>query len=147
MTWLHCSKLIIITNFLSISNEKGHFDYQPLSQDFEWKNQLKFLVCQVWTKQLLKKVFPIYLMTLSYKAIATLKTRMHSSRMRTVLCSGHLMGGGGSAWGDLPGVGVSAWGGSTWGGGLPGGLHPSPGQNSWHMLVKTLPSRNSVCER
>ena len=32
---------IIITNFLGISNEKGHFGYQSLSQDFEWKPQLK----------------------------------------------------------------------------------------------------------
>ena len=42
------------------------------------------------------------------------KTRMHSSRMRTVGCSGHLLGGGGmSAWGCLPG-------------GLPRGWTPPP---------------------
>ena len=43
------------------------------------------------------------------------KTRIHSSRMRTVRCSGRLVGrgsaqGGGSAWGCLP-RGVSAQGG------------------------------------
>ena len=46
-----------------------------------------------------------------------ISTRMHSSRMRTVCCSGHLMGGGGCLLrGCLPGGGcltagwVSAWG-------------------------------------
>ena len=49
-----------MTNCLSISNEKGHFDYNFLSQDFEWKPQLKMvLIYQVLTNQCLKKVFPI----------------------------------------------------------------------------------------
>ena len=72
------------------------------------------------------------------------KTSMHSSRMRTVHCSDHLGGGG-----CLPRwVGVSAQvGGGVCPGGwgcLPGG-HALRGQNSWHTLVKTLPSRNYCC--
>ena len=55
-------------------------------------------------------------------------TRMHSSRMRTVHCSGHLIG----RW-YLPRVGVYT--------------SPCGGQNSWHTLVKTLPFRNFVCGR
>ena len=31
-------------NFLSISNEKGDFDYLTVSQDFEWKPQLKMVL-------------------------------------------------------------------------------------------------------
>ena len=66
-------------------------------------------------------------------------TRMHSSRMRTVHCSGHLGGGGlprwVSAWGGvsaqgdlllwtefLSGGGCLTGGGSAWGC-LPGGVH------------------------
>ena len=46
-------------NFLSISNERGHFDYPSLSQDFEWKPHVEMaLTYQVLTKQCLKKVFP-----------------------------------------------------------------------------------------
>ena len=43
------------------SNEKGHINYASLSLDFEWKPQLKMvLIYQVWIKQCLKKVFPIF---------------------------------------------------------------------------------------
>ena len=43
----------------SISNERGHFDYPSLSQDFEWKPYVEIaLFYQVLTKQCLKKVFP-----------------------------------------------------------------------------------------
>ena len=48
-----------MSNFLSISNERGHFDYPSLSQDFEWKPYVEIaLIYQVLTKQCLKKVFP-----------------------------------------------------------------------------------------
>ena len=50
--------------------------------------------------------------------IAYLKTRIHSSRMRTVRCSGHL---GGVYLGGVGLGGVSAWGGC-----LPGGVYTSP---------------------
>ena len=47
-----------MSNFISISNEMGHFDYPSLSQDFEWKPHVKMaLIHQVLTKQWLKKVF------------------------------------------------------------------------------------------
>ena len=56
------------------------------------------------------------------------KTRMHSSRMRTVLCSGCLGGGVSAREGVYPSM--------QW------GRHPlPPRQNSWHTLVKTLPFR------
>ena len=45
-------------------------------------------------------------MTLYHKLIMI--TRMHSSRMRTVRCSGHLLRGGVSAWGVVCPRGVSA---------------------------------------
>ena len=72
-------------------------------------------------------------------------TRMHSSRMPTVCCSSHLLGGGVCLPGGvspgcvcpvgcLPRRGVSA---------LGCVCTPSPhGQNSWHTLVKTLPFCN-----
>ena len=48
-----------MSNFLSISNERSHFDYPSLSQDFEWKPYVEIaLIYQVLTKQCLKKVFP-----------------------------------------------------------------------------------------
>ena len=48
-----------MSNFISISNEMGHFDYPSLSQDFEWKPHVEMaLIHQVLTKQCLKKVFP-----------------------------------------------------------------------------------------
>ena len=47
-----------MSNFISISNERGHFDYPSLSQDFEWKSHVEMaLIYQVLTKQCLKKVF------------------------------------------------------------------------------------------
>ena len=50
-----------MSNFLSISNERGHFDYPSLSQDFEWKPYVEIaLIYQVLTKQCLKKVFPTF---------------------------------------------------------------------------------------
>ena len=53
------------------------------------------------------------------------KTRMHSSRMRTVRCSDHLGGGGGGGvWGSAQGV--SSWGGLPEGGVCPGGVHLPP---------------------
>ena len=48
-----------MSNFLSISNERGHFDYPSSSQYFEWKPLVEMtLTYQVLTKQCLKKVFP-----------------------------------------------------------------------------------------
>ena len=48
-----------MSNFLIISNERGHFDYPSLSQDFEWKPYVEIaLIHQVLTKQCVKKVFP-----------------------------------------------------------------------------------------
>ena len=48
-----------MSNFLSISNERGHFDYSSLSEDFEWKPYVEIaLIYQVLIKQCLKKVFP-----------------------------------------------------------------------------------------
>ena len=48
-----------MSNFISISNERGHFDNLSLSQDFEWKPHMEIaLIYQVLTKQCLKKVFP-----------------------------------------------------------------------------------------
>ena len=65
--------------------------------------------------------------------VFTFKTRMHSSRMRTVRYSRRLMGGCLPRGWCLP-EGVVC----------PGGVHPRRGQNSWHTLVKTLPFRNFV---
>ena len=48
-----------MSNFLSITNERGHFGYPSLSQDLEWKPHVEMaLTYQVLTKQCLKKVFP-----------------------------------------------------------------------------------------
>ena len=48
-----------MSNFISISNERSHFDYPSLSQDFEWKPHVEMaLIYQILTKQCLKKVFP-----------------------------------------------------------------------------------------
>ena len=56
------SRPVIIIAVLSISNERGHFDEPSLSQDFEWKSQLRMaLIHQVLTEQSLKK----YVMTCS----------------------------------------------------------------------------------
>ena len=103
-----------------------------------------------------------------------IRTRMHSSSVRTVRFSdchgkgGVCPGAGVSAWGYIPGGGlprvrgVSAWGCLfRWGGRcLPRGVclggvstrgggwekcTPLSGQNSWHMLVKSLPFRNYCC--
>ena len=71
-----------------------------------------------------------------------LNTRMHSTRMRTVRCSSHLGGrcvcpGDG---GCLPGGGVCAWGGMSWGC-VPGGVsathtHPHPCEQNHRRLWK-----------
>ena len=43
---------------LAFLNERSHFDYPSLSQDFEWKPYLEMvLIYQVLTTQCLKKVF------------------------------------------------------------------------------------------
>ena len=47
-----------MSNFLSISNEMGHFDYPSLFQDFEWKPHVEMALIHLLTKQCLKKVFP-----------------------------------------------------------------------------------------
>ena len=75
---------------------------------------------------------------------------MHSSKMRTIRCSGCL--GGGFARGGVSAWGVSAQIGCMPKGCLPGGegclpamgctFCPPCGQNSWHTLVKTLPFLN-----
>ena len=93
-------------------------------------------------------------------------TRMHSSRMHTVRCSGHPGGvclGGVFAQGVVCQGGVSAKGGyacqggvyqrvSAQGGVCPGGVHPpDPETDTPSMdrqtLVKALPFRNNCCAR
>ena len=90
-------------------------------------------------------------------------TRLHSSRMGTVCCSdrlgwrgvvsarGCIRGRVSARWCLPMGVSarewVSAGGVSARGVCLRGCTPPFCGQNSWHKLVKILPSRNFVCER
>ena len=74
--------------------------------------------------------------------------------MRIVRLGGRLPGGDGVC---LAREGVSAQGRVSAQGGLPGGCLPgqegggvhlhSGGQDSWHMLVKTLSFRNFICGR
>ena len=90
-----------------------------------------------------KKLFPII--------ANSVITRMHSSRMGTarLLTVSRTIGGGA---GGLPrgvyleGVsaqmGLSTWRVSARGGGVSCNLWLPRRQNSWHTLVKTLPSRN-----
>ena len=92
-----------------------------------------------------------------------LATRMHSSRMRTVRCSGHLDGGGGGAASQevsaavaVSGGGVSACRGMSAcqgrclpeGGCLCRGCQPDtpPLWTEWQTGVKTLPCRNCVAD-
>ena len=95
-------------------------------------------------------------------------TRMHSSRMGTVRCSGRRGWGVSTQVGCLPRGCLAREcllegchpreGFCPDGGCLPrecvcpggvclGGVHPPCGQNSWHTLVKTLPFRNYCCGR
>ena len=80
------------------------------------------------TKVLLRKLQHFRSKEFTIKCKNILVTRMHSTRIRTVQCSGRLMGGGGvgadvGLGGVCLGVGVSACGVSAqWGGGLPGGV-------------------------
>ena len=56
-----------------VITEKTDFDYPFLSQDFEWKLQLKMVIIyQVLTKECKKKVFPIS-KTLPQIVLASLK--------------------------------------------------------------------------
>ena len=63
-----------LANCLSgISYAKGHFDYPSLSQDFEWKSQMKIvLIYQVLTKQFMWKSICQHLMNVSQMTLASL---------------------------------------------------------------------------
>ena len=64
-------------------------------------------------------------------------TRMHSSRMRTVRSSSHLLGGGVAARG---GVCLGVYPSMHW------GRHPPHPWTEWQTGVKTLPCRNYVAD-
>ena len=67
----------------------------------------------------ISKLFSEKLIVLADQIIDTLKTRMHSSRMRTICCSGRL-GGGGVCLGVVSAKGCLPGGGGV----CPGGVSP-----------------------
>ena len=77
------SNLSLFEISLAFSNEKGHFDYPSLSQDFEWKHHLEMVfnlssIDQIMTE---KKYFS-HLMTLFQMVLASLtKTIIESSEI------------------------------------------------------------------
>ena len=74
-------------------------------------------------------------------------TRMHSSRMRTVRCSGRLPGGGMCLPSGVPAKQVPAWG-NICPGGFPGG-RKCVSQHALRQCIKCIPSpaHSQLCGR